>query len=329
MRALVFTATEALELREIEPPAPAPGQAVVRISQCGICGSDMHAWHGQDSRRVPPLVLGHEAVGVVETGPLSGRRVAINPLMTCGSCPVCNTGREHLCPTRELIGMRVPGAFAEHVAIAEANLTPLPDHLDFAHAVVAEPLAVAVHAVGLAPSIAAGMARSVTVLGGGAVGMLAAMVLRHRGVEHLVVAETNAGRRAALDRLLGAGTAYDPLAETPIAEGRSDVVIDAVGSGPTRAAASALVAPGGTIVHLGLQDNAPGLDTRRLTLQEITLVGVYCYTRADFAAGLDLLASRAITTDGWAQTRPLADGARAFEDIDAGRAPAKLVLAME
>ncbi|MEM6974555.1 MAG: alcohol dehydrogenase catalytic domain-containing protein [Pseudomonadota bacterium] len=326
MRALVYTATETLEMRDVPLPQPGPGQACVRVSHCGICGSDMHAWHGHDERRIPPLVLGHEAVGVAETGEHAGKRVAINPLMTCGRCAACRNGREHLCPNREMLGMRVPGAFAEAVVIAEANLKPLPDHLPDCAAVVAEPLAVAVHAARLAPAIAAGATNTV-ILGGGAIGLLTALVVRHLGVARIAIAETAPGRRAALDRLLGAGTAYDPREGAPIADGRAEVVIDAVGSGQTRAAASAMVIPGGTIVHVGLQNGDAGLDTRRLTLQEITFVGAYCYTHADFDAALSLLASGAVSTSGWSETRPLADGARSFRDIDSGVAPAKVVLA--
>ena len=107
----------------------------------------MHAWHGHDERRIPPLVLGHEAVGRAASGQLAGKRVAINPLMTCGNCAVCASGNEHLCATRELIGMRVPGAFAEQVAINNKNLTEISDNLSSADAALAEPLACAVNAV--------------------------------------------------------------------------------------------------------------------------------------------------------------------------------------
>ena len=125
MKALVYTGTNASELRDVEAPVAAGGQSIVDLSFCGICGSDMHAWHGHDERRIPPLVLGHEAVGTALTGPLSGQRVAINPLMTCNECPACNSGNHHLCGTRELIGMRHPGAFAEQVMVPDANLTVL------------------------------------------------------------------------------------------------------------------------------------------------------------------------------------------------------------
>ena len=126
MRALVYTGTQLSEIRDVPTPVCDREQVVVDLAFCGICGSDMHAWHGHDERRVPPLVLGHEAVGVANDGPLQGQRVAINPLMACGACVSCLSGNEHLCAERELIGMRVPGAFAEKVAIKAQNLTTLP-----------------------------------------------------------------------------------------------------------------------------------------------------------------------------------------------------------
>ena len=113
MKALVFTAKNASELHDVEAPVAVSRQSIVDLSLCGICRSDMHAWHGHDERRIPPLVLGHEAVGTALTGPLAGQRVAINLLMTCDDCSACNSGNRHLCGTRELIGMRHPGAFAE------------------------------------------------------------------------------------------------------------------------------------------------------------------------------------------------------------------------
>lgn len=326
MRALVYTGTESLEMRDVPVPDPGPGQSVVDVALCGICGSDMHAYHGHDARRVPPLVLGHEAVGVVSAGPHQGERVAINPLMTCGTCRACRGGAEHLCAERALIGLKVPGAFAEQVAISGGNLTVLPEGLGFDRAVLAEPLAVTVHTAEL------GLARagepsglSAVVLGGGAIGLLTALVLKVRGVGDVRVAETNGLRR---EMLAGIGlSAYDPRAGGP-EPGSADMVIDAVGSGSTRKASSVLVRAGGTIVHVGLQDNAEGLDTRRITLEEIAFIGSYCYTAADFAEAVALLADGKISGEGWTETRPLDTGAQGFRDIDNGTAPPKIVLAM-
>ena len=182
MRALVYTGTQLSEIRDVPTPVCDLEQVVVDLAFCGICGSDMHAWHGHDDRRVPPLVLGHEAVGVANGGPLQGKRVAINPLMTCGVCVSCASGNEHLCAKRELIGMRAPGAFAEKVAIKAQNLTIIPDDLSFADAALAEPLACSVHAVRLAIQHADDdKTVTIAILGGGAIGLLAGKVFLDYG----------------------------------------------------------------------------------------------------------------------------------------------------
>lgn len=334
MQALVYTATMETTVSRVPWPVAIDDQVLVEIHYCGICGSDMHAWHGQDERRIPPLILGHEASGIVRSGELAGKRVVLNPLMTCRNCTACLSGREHLCPQRELIGMRVAGAFAEMVAISAANLTILPDQLDFATAALAEPLACAIHAVrsGLAwlqrpaspqQDVAA---TEITVLGGGAIGLLAALVFRQYGISKLRLAETAASRRSVLAKCLDAEL-YDPL-HREISPNSADLIFDAVGSGMTRAAASQIVRPGGGIVHIGLQDKAEGLDTRKLTLQDIGLIGSYCYTREDFAEAVRLLAEGHIKGDGWTDIRPLAEGGSGFGDIHDGVAAPKILLEM-
>lgn len=328
MKALVYTGGQQSEIRDVASPAPQDGQCIVEVANCGICGSDMHAWHGHDPRRVPPLVLGHEAVGIVRTGKLAGQRVAINPLMTCGHCNACTGGKEHLCAGRELIGMRVPGAFAEQVAISENNLTVLDDDAAFEQVALAEPLACALHAANFAfgPDRKAPTDLKVAVLGGGAIGLLSALYFRLKGVADLWIAETNPLRRKILESRLDLN-AWDPISE-PNKVSDADVVLDAVGSGATRAAASNLTRPGGLIIHIGLQDNEPGLDTRRLTLQEISFIGTYCYTGADFAEAIRLLQSREISGSGWCDIRPLDEGAVSFEDIHNGAAAPKIILSI-
>ncbi|MGB7286220.1 MAG: alcohol dehydrogenase catalytic domain-containing protein [Salaquimonas sp.] len=330
MRALYYTGTQQSELRTVPDPQSEGSNVVVAISHCGICGSDMHAWHGHDARRIPPLILGHEAVGIAQSGKHSGKRVAINPLMTCGICEPCESGNEHLCLERELIGMKVPGAFAEQVAVKEDNLYPIADKLSFAEAALAEPLAVCVHAASLGlKRITKSLDRvEVLVQGGGAIGLLTALVLKDQGVGKIWIGETNAGRRTTLEQLGGLDV-FDPSdASQGPKDSSVELVLDAVGIGHTRAAASAKVKPGGTIIHIGLQDSSEGLDTRRITLQEIAFIGTYCYTNADFQEALDLLANGRITGTGWAELRPLDQGAVSFEDIHKGKAPPKIILEM-
>src|SRR5262252_1365034 len=159
MKALVYTEPNVLLCRE---------EAV------GICGSDMHAYHGHASRRPPPLVLGHEAAGVVVSGPDRGARVAVNPLVPCGVCDWCLEGRPHLCPSRQLLSVPPrPGAFAELVRVPEANVVKIPDGLDSAKAALTEPLAVAYHAVNLGARLLQRplAASRCLVLGGGGIGL--------------------------------------------------------------------------------------------------------------------------------------------------------------
>ena len=119
MYALVYTDTEKLVYREEKNPKIKNGESIVRVSASGICGSDMHAYHGKDDRRVPPLILGHEISGIINKGKESGKKVVLNPLITCGKCDYCTSGKEHLCNKRIILGMNRPiqrqGGFAEYV----------------------------------------------------------------------------------------------------------------------------------------------------------------------------------------------------------------------
>ena len=177
MKALVYTGTQQSEIQRLDAPVASTGESIVDIALCGICGSDMHAWHGHDERRVPPLVLGHEAVGIVRSGPLAGQRVAINPLITCLDCPSCRSGDIHLCANRELIGMRYPGAFAEQLRVPDRNLTVIDDALSFETAALVEPTAVAVRTVRLAQRAGAGVDSRTVILGGGAIGLICAQII--------------------------------------------------------------------------------------------------------------------------------------------------------
>lgn len=328
MRALMYTGTQAMEMRDVPEPVPAAGDVLLRIDAVGICGSDLHAWHGHDPRRVPPMILGHEFAATVVAGEGTGRRVTGNPLVTCGSCEYCVQGRNNLCANRTMIGMSRPGAFAERMAIPAGCLVELPDDLPAARAALTEPAATALHALNLSMRA---LARplpecSTLILGGGAIGMLAALLARHYGCRDLVVAETNPLRRASLERAVGCRT-FDPRDGVPPRESSVDYVIDAVGARTTRQAALAAVKPGGVVMHIGLMDWASEIDMRKLTLAEITLIGTYTYTTADLRATVRALSAGVFGDLAWVEERPLADGARAFADLDAGRtAAAKVVL---
>ena len=294
----------------------------------GICGSDMHAYHGHDSRRPAPLILGHEAAGTVVTGPRAGERVTINPLVVDPLCPFSVEGRPHLSPTRQILSMPPrPGAFAEYVRVPERNLVAIPDDLPCEEAALAEPIAVSWHAVRIgAERLHRPIATArVAVLGGGAIGLAAALVARLFSAAEIWIGETNPLRRETLARV-GGFRVYDPGGAAGPSPDSIDLVLDAVGATATRAAACRMVRPGGVIVHIGLLPGADGLDIRKITLQEVTLTGSYCYTPGDFADTVEALSHRRFGDVTWTAKRPLGDGAQAFRDIDAGAVPAAKVI---
>ena len=134
MHALVYTNTQTLDYREEKNPIEKPGESILKIQASGICGSDMHAYHGHDERRVPPLILGHEVSGIIQNGIFKDKAVVLNPLITCGRCDYCKREREHLCPKRSILGMSKPikreGGLAEYVSIPDKNIYKIPKELN-------------------------------------------------------------------------------------------------------------------------------------------------------------------------------------------------------
>ena len=323
MKALVYEGVETLVYRDVPDAAARDGEHLIRIEAVGICGSDMHAYLGHDARRPAPLILGHEAAGVVVGGPRDGDRVTINPLVTCGRCGACLSGRENLCPEREIISMPPrEGAFAQFVAMPEANLVSVPDEVPLDKAALAEPLAVSWHAARLAlDALHPSMDRRALVIGGGAIGLAAALALKAMGVDDVTLSEPNMTRASYLSDRCGQKVSAATTESAPL-------VIDAVGYAATRALASALALPGGVIAHVGLGDGEGGLDIRRMTLQEITFIGTYTYSAQDFRDTAAAIFDGRLGPLEWCQHRPLSDGAAAFRDLRAGVVAApKIMLA--
>jgi alcohol dehydrogenase len=330
MKALVYTHPLEVRLEERPEPELVGGEVILRIDAVGICGSDMHAYHGHDPRRKPGLVLGHEFCGTVVKsavpGYTKGMRFTGNPLITCGVCDYCMQGRNNLCSRRTMVGMTRPGAFAEFMSIPAASLVDMPQDMPAIHAALTEPAATALHAINLSMKA---MARPLPenrtlIIGGGAIGLLAALLIKTYGGRGTVLAEVNPLRRRSAEQQAGVIT-YDPL-ETRPEENGFDYVIDAVGSKLTREAALHAVKPGGVVMHIGLQDWSSEIDMRKLTLAEITLMGTYTYTTADLRATVKMLHAGAFGDLSWVQSVSMADGAQAFADLDSGRLAASRVV---
>jgi threonine dehydrogenase-like Zn-dependent dehydrogenase len=321
MKALVYDGVETLGFRDVADATPAAGEHLIRVEAVGICGSDMHAYLGHDARRPAPLILGHEAAGVIVGGPMEGRRVTVNPLVTCMDCAACKAGRENLCPKRQIISMMPrAGAFAQYIAMPERNLVSVPDDIALGKAALAEPLAVSWHAVRLAlEALHPSMEKRALVIGGGAIGLAAALALKAMGAEDVTIAEPNAARRAYL---------IETCEQTAVASasGEYPIVIDAVGYAATRATASACAQAGGVIAHVGLGEDDGGLDVRRMTLQEITFIGTYTYTAQDFCDTAAAIFEGRLGALEWTETRALENGQAAFADLRAGKVAAPKII---
>lgn len=328
MKALIYDGPEVLRYGDVPDPVPAPDgtgtERLIRIDAVGICGSDMHAYLGHDARRPAPLILGHEAAGVIVGGSKDGTRVTINPLVTCTKCDFCKSGRTNLCAERQIISMQPrEGAFAQYVTMPRRNLVEVPEHVTLSQAALAEPVACGWHAARLARR-ALPRGRTALVIGGGAIGLGAALSLRAQGVMDVKVLEPNPVRADYLREICG----EDVLSPSDLPKDPAyDIVIDGVGFAATRATASASVRAGGVIAHVGLGDAVEGLDVRRMTLQEITFIGTYTYTAQDFRDTAHAMFDGRLGALDWTETRPLSAGAQAFSDIRAGVVAApKIVL---
>ena len=332
MHALVYTDKQTIIYREEKEPKLINGESIIKVSASGICGSDMHAYHGQDNRRVPPLILGHEISGIIEKGKEKGKKVVLNPLITCGSCDYCKNGREHLCGKRIILGMNRPierqGGFAEYVSIPDKNINELPNGLSIKEAPIAEPTAVALHAVELGEkeiSKPLDIAK-ILIIGGGAIGLLVGLILSNiKKSKNIIIVDKNDKRLKECCKYLEA-TSANPNSKK-ILGNNFDLVFDTVGLEITRQQSIRSIAPGGIIIHIGLTQPSGTFDFRKATLQEITFIGTYCYTNKDFQKTLDILANNKIGSLKWIEYRELKNGPSAFKQIHDGTcASPKIIL---
>ena len=257
MRALVYTDIQTLIYREEKNPKTINGESIIKVSASGICGSDMHAYHGHDNRRIPPLILGHEISGIIDKGNDSGKKVVLNPLITCSNCDYCKSGREHLCNKRIILGMNRPierqGGFAEYVSIPNKNIYELPKNIDMREAPIAEPCAVALHAVELGEINLKKSLKDckVLVIGAGAIGLLCGLIIsKVKKCDDIVIVEPNDKRLKESLKYLNAD-GFKPDSKNIISD-HFDIVFDTVGLESTRKEAIRSIKPGGTIIHIGL-----------------------------------------------------------------------------
>ncbi|MFN8476013.1 MAG: alcohol dehydrogenase catalytic domain-containing protein [Anaerolineae bacterium] len=298
MLAVVKTAPgPGFELRYIPVPAPGPGQVLIRVQRVGICGSDLPIFSG--ARPVPiPLIPGHEIGGTIAqfgggvTGWAVGDRVAVSIVCNCGACPSCMLGHESLCDSVWEIGIHSDGGFAEYVAVPARNLHRLPDSLGWAEAASVDPLACVLPAVSRASIM---FEDDVVVIGAGAIGLYALQLARLAGPRRLFLVGRRAQRLAVGQRW--ADDVIDDLEEDEVegvlarTNGRgADVVIEATGNPTAGAAALAIAAKSGRVALTGVFTQPATVQLNHIVRRELNVFGTLCYTRAQFAEALRLLA---------------------------------------
>jgi 2-desacetyl-2-hydroxyethyl bacteriochlorophyllide A dehydrogenase len=325
MRALVYLGPQKVELREMPRPALRPGEALLRVGVSGVCGSDIHGFLGHSERRKPGLILGHETVArVAETHPSvegwkEGQRVVVNPLISCGRCAACGSGRQNLCPTWQVLGLdQCHGTYAEFVAVPAAQLHAVPESLSEKLAVMTEPLANIVHfyriSLGELPETAA-------IVGSGTIGILALLMAKLRGIPKVAVIDRNPKRLEAARRL-GADLVVDSGAADAAAETRrffggegAEYVVEAAGHEATRRAAVACCRRGGRILFIGMAEMNSSLPWIEMIRDEKSVFTTFAYTPRDFAASLRLIEAGKVDLAAWTEVLPLEKGQEGFMKI--------------
>ena len=305
---------------------PGPGEVSIRIAFCGICGTDMHVYHGNMDARVGfERIIGHEMSGVVaavgdgvEGIPL-GRKAVVRPLDHCGACPACKRGHQHICQKLKFLGLDTNGAMQEIWTVPAHTVHLLPDDMALDHAALIEPVAVACHDVRLS-----GLTKGedAVVIGGGPIGVLVAMVARETGA-NVVISEVNPHRLAIAGKL---GFETVNPAETDLAadimartgDKGADVVFEVSGTQPGVDAMTAVAATRARIVMVAIHATKPAVDMFQFFWRELQLVGVRVYEPEDYEKAIELVAGGAIDAETViTDVSPLADIQAAFEALDA------------
>ncbi|MDE2820275.1 MAG: alcohol dehydrogenase catalytic domain-containing protein [Chloroflexota bacterium] len=335
MKALISMGPRQLKFGDWEDPGILPGQVLIEVAACGICGTDLHVYNGLPAPWPVPGIRGHEFAGKVIAwaddveGFQDGDRVVAQPLLYCGGCRFCRSGQSNLCSKAYLIGGEQPGGFAEQVAVPARALFQLPENLSLKRAALVETLATSVHAF---EQNLSGLLRNVAVLGAGAQGLFAVQLARLAGAKLIAVSEV-APHRLAMARKLGATHVVNARQENVVeaigaltgGEG-VDLVIEAAGKALTRQQAIQLLRPGGTAIFLALGAEASPIDFMSVVPRELHLRGTQCYTDADFALAIELLANGEIICDPLITEMPLDKGPAAFEKLSVNPGEAIKVL---
>lgn len=332
MKALVNTAPYVLELQDWPIPTYSPDDLLIRVKACAICGSDIKGYSGKTGRRQPPIIMGHEAAGVVEaiganvTGFRPGDRVCFDSTVYCQRCAYCLNGQRNLCANRQVVGVsegtyRRHGAMAEYVVVPHWIAVHMPDNLSFAQAALIETAAVGVHAANRTPLV---LNDTVVIVGTGAIGLVALQAIRLKGAGKVIVTDLSQPR-LELARKLGADVTVRADEEDLLGALRAvtgpegaDAVLEAVGIQATIDTALKITRKGGALTLIGNVMPRVEMGLQEIVTREITLYGV-CASNGEYADCVELVASGRINVDPLiTETARLEDGQAVFDRLYRG-----------
>ncbi len=340
MKALTLVAASEFEYGEAEIPVAGAGEVLVKVQACGICGSDLHGMDGRSGRRIPPIIMGHEAAGEIAqvgaevSGWSVGDRVTFDSTEYCGECEKCRSGYINLCVSRKVLGVSCPdfrrhGCFAEYVVLPTRILYPIPEALTYEKAAFAEPVAIALHAVNLAEGVEIGEAfapvpqippprGSAVVVGAGLIGLLVLQALKARGWDRLVAVDLDDGR-LELAKKLGAEAVFNANEDGLASKVRAlfggdgaDASFEVVGAGQPLDLAIRSVRKGGQVVLVGnLQPNTP-FPLQEVVTRQLTLKGS-CSCAGEYPEAIRRIADGSIQVEPLlSKVAPLGEGAKWF-----------------
>ena len=329
MRQAVMVEPGRIEFKEVSKPSPASNQALIQIKRIGVCGSDIHVFHGQHPYTTYPIVQGHEASGTItETGSavkglLPGDNVTFMPQVTCGECFPCRNGLYHICETLKVMGFQTGGVAQELVALAEESVLKLPRGVSLDHGAMIEPVAVAVHALQRGGHV---KGQKVLVLGAGPIGNLVAQVARASGASAVMITDISdykveKARACGLEFAVNTGKEdLDDAISSHFGPDRADLILECVGAQETIDQAVDNARKGTTIVIVGVFGERPLVDIGLVQDRELKLVGTLMYQKADYERAIDLMARGDLSLDPMITHHfGFSDYQEAYEAIEAAK----------
>lgn len=326
MKQAVMTAPGEIVIREIDPPQPGPGEVLLRIQRIGVCGSDVHVYHGKHPYTGYPVVQGHEysatieAVGSGVDGLESGMKVTSTPQIICGKCAPCQRGDYHICDHLKVEGFQAPGCAQELWVTPAERIIPLPENFSFEQGALVEPLSVAVRAVSRAGDLAN---RNVAVLGAGPIGNLVAQAAKAEGAQVLITDLSN--HRLEIAQKCGLEAYSNPNNESLEEAVKRvyglrgfEVAFECVGVEDTISEAIKNIQKGGRIIVVGVFGRKPRLDLGLVQDRELNIHGTLMYQRSDYERAIELIASgQVITQPLFSKHFPIEDYLSAYQFIEA------------